>query len=328
MKNILLNLIVILLFGNVSFGQRNFRDIENLIKTESLTTYETLQAKYLIKNTNTFGLKGNVKSLKESFSNNPNDIIRYEFLANGILYYLQKGDTLQGSNYVGAEFNQFYFDENTNQLSKIVKHNYWSRDSSKTVIKLDTNNFVFQEIYECYMCGPDYKRDGNIFDYTLNYYWNTTKDTVKLIYSYVLPSNRDDRHWNKTLSFTNETKANKDSTFAPRLFGSIEYPEFFEYDKKGNLIKWTSLDLQPKSTYNTDIFIEYEYNQDNEIIKISTFSHSHGGPLEGRGVGNEYHIQYLEYDDFGNWTRKKIIEISHGQEPNEHFYKREISYYK
>lgn len=327
MKNILLNLIVILLFENVSFGQRNFRDIENLIKTEPLTTYETLQAKYLIENTNTFGLKGNVKSLKESFGYNPNDIIRYEFLANGNLYYLQKGDTLQGSNYVEAEFNQFYFDENTNQLSKIVKHNYWSKNSSKTVIKLDTNNFVFQETYECYQCGPDYKRDGNIFDYTLNYYWNATKDTIKLIYSYVLPSDREDRYKDKTLSITNAINSKKDSSFVQLPFS---FPQNFVYDEKGNLIKWTMYDLEPRSSYNMDSSIEYKCNDDGELVEIASFFRIHNGKLDSDDwqVGDKYNIQYLEYDTHENWTFKKIIKTSPNSENKEYIYKREISYYK
>jgi hypothetical protein len=330
MKNRFLNFIVILLFGNVSFGQDCFRDFETRVKTQRLTLYETLQAKYLTKNTNTFGLKGNVKSLKESVDNSPNDIIHYEFLENGNLYFFQKKDTLQRSIYTSAKFEQYSFDENTNQLSEIIEHRYGWKDTYKTVIKLDKKGFVIQEIDECYMCGPDYERDGNIFDHSLKYDWNATKDTVNLKYSYVIPSDREDRHLNRTYFFTNEIKTKKDSTFVPDSFGFLPYPEFFEYDKNGNLIKWTMLDLQPKGSFNTDSSIEYEYNEYGELITISTFSRIHNGTLGSENwlSGNVYNIKHLEYDNHGNWTRKKIIRTSMNLEPKACFYKREISYYK
>lgn len=318
------------MFGNISFGQNYFKYFETLVKTQQLTLYETLQAKYLTKNINTFGLKDNVKSLKESFDDNPNDIIHYKFLESGNLCFFQKGDTLQRSIYTSAEFEQYSFDEKTNQLSEIIKHRYGWKDTYKTVIKLDKSGFVIQEIDECYMCGPDYKRDGNIFDYTLNYYWNTTKDTVNLKYSYVLPSDREDRHTNRAYFFTNGIKVKKDSTVVPHSLGFLDFPEFFEYDEKGNLIKWTILDLQPRGSFNTDSSIEYEYNDVDELVRISTFSYIHDGRLNSEGwlLGAIYNIEYLEYDNNGNWTLKKITETSKKPETKEWFYKRKISYYK
>lgn len=322
-----LYILLCLFFGiNFSHGQS---PIPNIEKPKPIpTVYETLKNDYYIKNTKTFGLNGKVKSIREIITStnsttNPLQIFRYDFNRNNQLIKYQEGDSLSKfvNSFVNIEIYQF---DRKNKLKELILYKGFPRNSSKTVKIFDEEGFSTQDIYKCYECGYNYEREGDIFDYTLNYEWNLNRDTVNLKYSYILPSEHSSRHKNRLITLTSE---NDELPFISRISNEITF------DKNGNIISWLKKDFAIKSSFNEDLLYSYKYNDNNELIEVSLSGYIHGGHstiLDNNAfkLKYKYEIQYLNFDKKGNWTKKVIKQKgSNNEYVNEYIYEREIIYY-
>ncbi len=326
--------ILLYLFFGINFlhGQGPIPHIE---KPKPIPTiYETLKNDYFIKNTKTFGLNSKVKSIKEIITSpnsttNPLQTFQYDFNRNNQLIKYQEGDSLSKFVNSFAKIEIYHFDEN-NQLKELILYEGFPRNSSKTVKFFDKEGFITQEIYECYECGYNYEKEGNIFDYTLNYEWNLDRDTVNLKYSYILPSEHSSRHKNRLVPLTKK-KQNKNNELPLSLISNIS--DEITFDENGNIISWLRKDFAIKSSFNEDLLYSYKYNDNNELIEVSVSGYIHRRPfpiLENKAfkLKYKYEIQYLNFDKKGNWTKKEIKQKRSNYEfMNEYIYEREINYY-
>ena len=174
----------------------------------------------------------------------------------------------------------------------------------------------------------DYYKE--MFDYTLNYYWNKNRDTVQLKYTYKTATSCCERFTDRLYSFVSEKlkKTQITSSKSDSLLRNLEFNFRYNfdhitltYDAKGNVLKWLRRDMAIKNSYPVDMLFEYKYNDNNELIEASFSSTGFDGNFE---LGHKYEIHYLEYDKNGNWTLKNIFDKKNN---SEYTYKREIEYF-
>tara|TARA_R100000306_G_C4364489_1_gene136925 strand:- start:133 stop:1119 length:987 start_codon:yes stop_codon:yes gene_type:complete len=320
-------LLCLIYFINFSYGQYPIP----IGKPKPIPSfYETLKNDYYTKDTKTFDLKGKVKTVKETLisknsTTNPIQTFQYNFNRNNQLINYQEGDSLSKfvNSFVKIEIYQF---DRKKKLKELTLYEGFPRNSSKTVKFFDKEGFSTQDIYKCYECGYNYEREGDIFDYTLNYEWNLNRDTVHLKYSYILPSDHSSRHKNRLVSLTNKNDE-LPLSFISGIINEITI------DENGNIISWLKKDFAIKSSFNEDLLYSYKYNDNNELIEVSLSGYIHGGHstiLDNNAFKLKYknEIQYLNFDKKGNWTKKVIKQKgSNNEYVNEYIYEREIIYY-
>lgn len=321
-------LLCLIYFINFSYGQYPIPQIEKPKPIPSF--YETLKNDYYTKDTKTFDLKGEVKTVKETLisknsTTNPIQTFQYNFNRNNQLINYQEGDSLSKFVNSFAKIEIYQFDRK-NKLKELILYEGFPRNSSKTVKIFNKEGFSTQDIYKCYECGYNYEREGDIFDYTLNYEWNLNRDTVHLKYSYILPSDHSSRHKNRLVPLTNKN-GELPLSLISGIFNEITF------DENGNIISWLKKDFAIKSSFNEDLLYSYKYNDNNELIEVSLSGYIHGGHstiLDNNAfkLKYKYEIQYLNFDKKGNWTKKEIKQKgSNNEYINEYIYEREISYY-
>ena len=334
-KNLLIIVMCLIsksIFSQVSFWQNsNFGlpDIHEPVILLSPYDYKNFQSKYLTKTTGNFNLSGKVKSIKETFSSNNNQeiIIQYRFLENKKLTLFQIGDTLQSLSHSRAKINTFSY--TNGKLKKIEMFiNFPSYHTYKTVHKFDEEGFLSQSIFNR-INNQSSNDDKPDFDYTKHYLWNKNRDSVFLKCNYKIPEAHYQRERDRYICFTNKTENTPKSTMLSRIFTKKKV----KYDKNGNIIKRIYIDNAIKSATNTDSKYLYKYDKNNELIKILYYERPHFYRKKSKWILVEsYTIQYLNYDEKGNWTLKRVKTLFKKYNPikyaPEFDYKREIVYFK
>jgi len=334
-QTILILLLIFMANANPSIGQ-TLPEIE--VKAINPSFYETLRAEYLIKTTKNYHLSGNVKCIYEIVTYSLNGSspkliqkINYEFLRNNRLS-LYKEDTSMALKYSYFPFEKYIFDTLSEKLLGIETHSGVPQNGSKTVRKMTSDGFVYQEVFELAKSAYQYGYNSEIFDYTLDYIWDIERDTVQLKYVYKTPKSSYQRFEGRMYSFVSEkrkkeqpailkTKSEKDSLSHTFPFYGFYYDDI-TYDDNGNIVKWLIVDNSIKDSYNVDHLYEYKYNDKNELVEVSLSTTG----MEGKEVfrlSYRYKIDYLAYDDKGNWTLKKVTDNNHA----EYLYQREIFYH-
>lgn len=280
--------------------------------------YKSLQSRFLIKTTKSFELSGQVKDIKEiiTYGTDPVKQLReifYRFSNNGNLISYAE-DTLQGFMFSGSTIENYIYDSTGNNLLKsIILNGAYNTE----VIKLfDYEGYVTTESYQKFQRKDwslkDYEID--IFDYILNYEWNGDRDTVYTFYNYKTKYEIYQRHKDGYYSFKHERQnLNRDrdsllkivSTYKSDPFIPVGYgvDKQVELDSSGNIIKFYVFDNSIKNSYNVHQLFEYEYDKNNTLVGVK-FSTS--GPQPEFVPSEEYSIEYLKYDEFGNWIEKRV----------------------
>jgi hypothetical protein len=170
-----------------------------------------------------------------------------------------------------------------------------------------------------------------MWDYILRYNWSENHDTVNLIYNYKTEKTSYQRYYNMQYTF-NSNKLTSSETDDHTNFSSIS--RFFNeevrtYDSLGNLVKIIYYDRVIKSSLNIDNMYEYFYNAKNELTRVLGYSLIHNG-AEKKDFTLDYTIiiDYLKYDEQGNWLEKKVSYLhKDGKKSDGNAYTRTITYY-
>ena len=303
---------------------------------EQLTFHQKMQSKFLVKNTATFGLKGPVKSVKETVTleNNSELVIRYEFLENKLLTLYQVGDTLPALKESFSKMEKYSYQGSS--LSQIQLYTGYPQHSSRTVHTFDQGGYLVQTTYDCFECETFSGSAAlqSVFDYTQQYKWSPNRDAVSLKYKYKIVSDYYERFKDRTVSFASE----KNNTKQAKPFWNETFPGIsvvVKKDARGNITEHITLDRQIKNSMNIDTRLVYEYNDRDELTGISRYHTVYRGLVSSDwNLAHTFKIEYLGYDQNGNWLVKKVTGTDNSPDPsnpgetNIYTYRREIGYYE
>lgn len=319
------------------------QDIREIHIPEPLTsTYEKLISTYFIKNTKRFGLSGQVKTIKEIQTKISSvegelfvgDTCYYEFLPNGNLFLFKQNDTLDKLENSNAKIEKYVFDASGENLLEAAYYDgTMQQNCNKVTKKFNGNGHIILETYQRFYEDKYYPHEKYMWDYILRYNWSKNHDTVNLIYDYKTEKTSYQRYPNKQYTF-NSNKLTLSEAVNHTNFSSISRffnEEVRSYDSLGNLVKIIYYDRVIKSSFNIDSKYEYFYNAKNELTQVSSYSLIHGGAGdETKDFTLDYTviIDYLKYDEQGNWIEKKVSYLHNdGKKSDGNTYTRTIAYY-
>ncbi len=315
---------------------------EIVIPEKPTSTYEKLISTYFIKNTKRLGLSGNVKTIKETETKKStveaelvaNDTCYYEFLPNGNLFLFKQNDTIDKLENSNAKLEKYVFDASGEKLLEAAYYDGTiQQNCNKVTKKFNDDGHIMLETYQRFYEDSYYPHEKYMWDYTLNYTWSKNNDTVNLIYNYKTEKTSYERYHNRQYIF-NKSKLTSSEAVDHTSFSSIS--RFFNeevrtYDSIGNLIKIIHYDRVIKSSFNIDSMVEYFYNAKNELTQVLGYSLIHGG---AGGATKDFtldytiKIDYLKYDEQGNWIEKKVSYFHHDSKMSGgNVYTRAITYY-
>lgn len=296
---------------------------------------DRLKSENHIKTTDTYLLKGDVKSIVqtvsetnayESFCHTSN----YTFSeSRKLLKYEQ--DTAESFINSNGLIELYTYDDQDQHLVKKVIYDGRNRNHSKTIIHFDSEGFLIQKCFEKYQPEDrNYKNKEGIFDYELNYRYNAEMDTVKLEYDWIIDESPYQREKDRTYRLKEkEPKVEENTQPTPTTFDPKEVflPHYrnIERDWLGKLVKFYIHDFAIKSSYNIQQLYEFKYNVNNELSEVK---YSTQGPQPEYEVLYTLTIEYQERDEKGNWIFRKITKNWQSSQANlEYLQHREITYH-
>jgi len=221
------------------------------------------------------------------------------------IYYNKNGFIVTEINFEdeeeGLKFKNIY-DSNNNKIDEktfhdgdIVSHYNNTFDNSNLVASIhcfyDYSNETVKE--ECTSFEVLTKNSNDITEYVY-------LDSKKLINS----SDKYDQYNNPIeLIFYNE--------------GMPEYTVKYIYSKTGRLIGSNWYDNNNGETISSS---EYVYDNNGNLIEEIDINKTFGW-------SDRYKYNYLEFDNYNNWTKRILIDVSDEEYPIKNYYKRTISYY-
>ena len=301
-----------------------------------LTAYQKLYAGNLVKNTQNFQIKGNVKSATITLISATNtdsaynteknrygikssiEIHKYDFLPNNNLHtYEVKSGHEYFNNYqidTATEITIYHFNERTQQLMSILKTNF-SRSNDKRFTETNFDNSGFKESLYYYGNSPQEKE----LYHTETCSWNKKRTVVRCNYNYIKPAlGKGHNKYNYRAqshikhSYSDIVLIKKDPAKKSILITT--------FDKQGNII--SVLSDSPKygliKGAPQNYTISYEYNENNELKSVQ----AKGSNQILIYDNNITTFEYNNYDQQGNWQ-----EITIRKEGVELKYKRTITYY-
>ena len=298
---------------NSNFG---FPRIHSPSKKQSLK--EELQSQDHQKNTETFLLKGNVKSVIETITSNGKEVkAEYHFLKNKQLSIFQIGDTLKSLTRSLAKIEKYHYQ--ADRLSQIEIYTGYPQNSSKAVHTFDQDGFLVKTVYECYECSQT--QPPFVFDYEQDYVWNPERDSVWINYQYKTPPTSYERKQNKVISLAPNSKQ-----LHKEIFNRTERSFRKEKtDSQGRITEVVNIDREIKSSMNIDSRFLYSYNSENEFTKIERFQIIHKGTgFRDWELVETFVFEYPKFDKEHNWTEKRIWRNA----KEEILYTRVIQYYE
>ncbi len=173
-----------------------------------------------------------------------------------------------------------------------------------------------------------YKNGINVFDYTLNYIWSKNKDSLRLDYNFMSENTDYYRQYDKLYKFGEKEITKKQFSIDEIGLSSDEV----EIDSNGNIVLIANYDFTIKSSYNLHFRSFYKYNERNDLIEI--IQESSIQDLDNFICDQILKIDYLEYDNHGNWTLAKVTRYGMSgyfglpTEIDELFFRREFNYYE
>lgn len=313
---------------------------EIVIPEKPTSTYEKLISTYFIKNTKRLGLCGNVKAIKETQTKKSafegrafvNDTCYYEFLPNGNLYLFKQNDTIDKLENSNAKIEKYVFDTTGEKLLEAAYYDGTiQQNCNKVTRKFNDDGHITLETYQRFYEDRFHPHEKYMWDYILRYNWSKNIDTVNLIYNYKTEKTSYQRYYNRQYTFNSNKFTSSDivdrTDFS--LMGRFFNEEVRSYDSLGNLVKIIYYDRVIKSSMNIDNMYEYFYNAKNELTKVLGYSLIHTG-AETKDFNLDFTniIDYLKYDEQGNWIEKKVSYLyNDGKKSDGNSYTRTITYY-
>ena len=287
------------------------------------------------KTTDTYLLKGNVKSIVESVTETNSfesscHISNYTFSKTGALLKYEQDSAELFINSSGV-VEWYTYDMQNQQLLKKVIYDGRNRNHSKTILYFDSEGFLTQECFEKYQ-PKDRNHTNNeagIFDYELNYRYSAERDTVRLKYDWFTddsPYREKDRTYplKKEEAKVEENAKRVPTTFDPQVYILTNY-ENIERDSLGQLVKFYIHDYAIKSMYNIQQLFEFKYNVNRELTELK---YSTQGPQPEYVVEYTFEFDYQEHDEQGNWIFRKITKnTAYFHVHTEYLQHREITYH-
>lgn len=290
----------------------------------TLTEYQQFYGGNLIKDIKTFKLKGTVKSVtttlldietnKEVSGQKSLAIHTFEFLPNQKLKsYTQKTGSLDNENnelYSHIQTTIYSFDDGNSKLLKITD-TYNKRTTEK---EFDTLGFLKYE--------TSYYIDvnGKHVYHEKNYTWNKKNNVATYFYKFYSP----DANGKRKLSFKGESYQRPFYTSRIIAEGSLkERYKTTMFDERGNIIHISSHEDDMRSTPPNNYDISYEYNENNELLKIF----KNGSTNLSHFNGTMTTFEYTNYDEYGNWQKLTVSTTDKDENYTKVKYKREILYY-
>lgn len=309
---------------------------------------ESLQTSSFIKSTKTYNLKGKVKSVIETISSDtalrehdglPTQI-HYEFLPNGNLIRYADDTILPLANW-NPVIKEYFFDPSGEKLERSRFYELIPGHSSVSERWFDTNGFCTKMEYACFNCDQPATRTKEfaaVFDYTLTYHWTENYSAVARKYLYKTRSLYYERYRDDSVSCRIASAGREiDSTASVKLPDNFIFNQFggttFTYDDAGRVIKKLVIDRVIKSSMNIDQLTELSYTPEGNVAEIKHYSAiAHVQPYAFL-LGTLLRIDYLAFDEQGNWTKCKVNIIPGPQDYHHHrsqttfTYERSLSYY-
>jgi hypothetical protein len=339
-KNVYFFLIVIILLEGTMCWAQYFPKVN--IPEKPTSTYEKLTRTYFIKNTKRLGLSGNVKTIKETETINANvegkvyksDTCYYEFLPNGNLFLFKQNDTIDKLENSNAKIEKYVFDATGENLLEAAYYDGTiQQNCNKVTKKFNENGNIIFETYQRFYENKYHPHEKYMWDYILHYNWSENYDTVNLIYNYKTEITSYQRYYNMQYTFNSNKLTSSDAVDHTdfSLRGRFFNEEVRSYNSLGNLVKIIYYDRVIKSSLNMDNMVEYFYNAKNELTKVSGYSLIHNGAEDERKdftLDYTVIIDYLKYDEHGNWMEKKVSYLTADFKKNgESINKRTIKYF-
>ncbi len=338
MKNY--NFILLLLFLSQSAQCYAQYLTEIVIPEKPTSTYEKLISTYFIKNTNRLGLNGNVKTIKEIQTKKStiegkvvaNDTCYYEFLPNGNLFLFKQNDTIDKLENSNAKIEKYVFDTTGEKLLEAAYYDgTLQQNCNKVTKKFNDDGHIILETYQRFYDDRYHPHEKYMWDYILRYNWSKKHDTVNLIYNYKTEKTSYERYHNRQYIFNNSKLTSSETVDHPSFssISSFFNEEVRSYNSLGNLVKIIYYDRVIKSSMNIDNMYEYFYNNKNELTKVLGYSLIHtGAETKDFNLDFTIKIDYLKYDEQGNWIEKKVSYLHNdGKMSDGNAYTRTINYY-
>lgn len=322
---------------NETFYSFQFNLIEKPRK--SIDNEQKYQVGFYERSTEFFNLKGNVKSMVESIhtTNATNfEVISRSFTFNekNNLVFLKLDSNSLNTNYFQPTYERFFYDESGDNLLKVEYQNDQYSWNNTKIVYFDSLGFLKEEQFK--NRSPNayhYDKNGiNVFDYTLTYLWSKNRDSLRLDYNYLSDKTDYYRQYDRFYKFEKKEINKKEFSVGDIGFSRDE----IETDSNGNIVLITNYDFIIKSSYNRHWRSFYKYNERNDLLEIR----------EESSIEDLSHfichlilkIDYLEFDNQGNWTLAKVTRYGMANfsgyyfgiplEIDDLFFRREFTYFE
>ena len=308
----------------------------------TFSEYQNFYAENLGKSTETYQLKGNVKSVtimlvdrtfdsasyksaKMEEIKNYFETYKFEFLStNKLQTYESKigKEYYENTIYVPkidttTEITNYFFTEDNYKLLKIIKthfDSYGFHGKTTTEKDFDSTGFLNQET----AFNIRNSSNKNIY-YVKKYVWNKQRNAVDFYFNYYSP----DKVEQGKLSFKGMSYKRISYTDTTIGTGFFITGESITFDKNGNIVLITSFEEDMRSSLPNNYTISYKYNEDNELIEIL----KNGSFTLGFYHNEKTTFQYDNFDSHGNWREITIITTDDNGRFSELKYNRDILYY-
>jgi hypothetical protein len=264
--------------------------------------FQTIVAKKVIKNTNTFHLSGTVKQVTETrrvthFPENENmydtvSISRYQFVGDGLLTRFSKGDSLAELKNSGAHYEVYAFDPITRQLASLTVYDGQVQYSLILSKLFNKQGYIASERYFSLA-----QEDDSIFHHRVQYIYNATHTGVSVRIRYDKESDRYQRRNNEKWAFKFDGRGHligesmKEQDFSSSM--TISYHPAWQlpvqlfyrqacatensclnvykslaYDKKGNILVEALSDFTIRNALWSYSYCHlFTYNNKNDVIE-------------------------------------------------------------
>ncbi|MFN6074486.1 MAG: hypothetical protein ACK46Y_02890 [Fluviicola sp.] len=262
------------------------------------------QVGFYERSTDFFNLKGNVKSMVESIhtKNETNfEVISRSFTFNekNNLVFLKLDSNSLNRNYFQPTYERYFYDDSGENLLKVEYQNDQYRWNNTKTVYFDSFGFLKEEQFK--NRSPKtyhYDKNGiNVFDYTLTYLWSKNRDSLCLNYNFLSDETDYYRQNDRIYKFEKKEIYKKEFSVDDIGFSRDE----IETDSNGNIVLIANYDFTIKSSYNLHFRSFYKYNERNDLIEIRQESSIQD--LDNFKCDQILKIDYLEYDNHGNWTQ-------------------------
>lgn len=206
------------------------------------------------------------------------------------------------------------------EVESVYTHSYIIHGNKEEYPK--NNIFLWGDKF-CMSCSYQlYDRDGNIMQYTTYHDWETYTDSITVIYNY---------HEGRLLSSTRTTYSRDYSAPSTSSFEYTEADVLYRWDGKifktnenkqiceiDDCFEVNRLKIYHKELYNNQGVMTRLYDMTKNKLSISNTIDKDGNIIQqeefltSSSTPCKYTIVYSHFDEFGNWTQRKKINVSRG----------------